>query len=153
MEKEQWKVITGYDNYEVSTWGNVRNVKTGKIITQFVNSKGYMKVTLSKNSKKKCFRVHRLVALAFIPNPHNYSDVNHKDKNRQNNHVDNLEWLPHDEHLQQNKGKKVRCIETGQEFDSIQQASREMGINQGNLVSHLKGRLKSIKGLHFEFVD
>lgn len=67
--------------------------KKGKIIIPFYESKkGYYQVTLIKDGKKKHYRVHRLVASAFLENPFNYTDVNHKDENKTNNHVDNLEW-------------------------------------------------------------
>ena len=104
--EEQWKPIIGYEGlYEVSNFGNVRSLdrivkrwkgystKKGKIIIPFYESKkGYYQVTLIKDGKKKHYRVHRLVASAFLENPFNYTDVNHKDENKTNNHVDNLEW-------------------------------------------------------------
>ena len=89
--KEEWKQINDYDNYEVSTLGNVRNSKTGRVL-KLTNKGGYMFTGLSKNSHIKTLTVHRLVALAFIDNPENKPQVNHKDKNRSNNNVSNLEW-------------------------------------------------------------
>jgi hypothetical protein len=87
---EVWKEINNFDNYEVSTFGKVRNKKTGRIL-KAANNGGYYSVNLSK-IKSNYKQVHRLVALAFIENPENKSDVNHKDKNKLNNHLSNLEW-------------------------------------------------------------
>jgi hypothetical protein len=89
-EIEVWKDISGYDKYEVSTFGNVRNKNTGRILKQ-ANMGGYYGVGLS-NKTTKTYPVHRLVALTFIENPENKLHVNHKDKNSLNNKLTNLEW-------------------------------------------------------------
>lgn len=89
-DTEVWKDIANYNNYEVSTFGNVRNKKTGRILKP-ANMGGYYGVGLS-NIKTKTFQVHRLVAQTFIENPENKAHVNHKDKNSLNNHLTNLEW-------------------------------------------------------------
>ena len=95
--KEIWKEIKGYEGrYQISSLGRVKSLnynKTGKEdILSPGNIRGYLHVRLSKEGKSKPFQVHRLVALHFIPNPNNYPEVNHKDENKQNNTVDNLEW-------------------------------------------------------------
>jgi hypothetical protein len=90
-DKEEWTQIQDYDNYEVSTLGNVRNSDTGRVLKPACRG-GYLTVGLCKNSNGRTFQVHRLVALAFIDNPENKPQVNHKDKNRGNNNVSNLEW-------------------------------------------------------------
>jgi hypothetical protein len=90
-ETEEWKLVNDYDNYEVSTLGNVRNSDTGRILKTACRG-GYLTVGLCKNSNGRTFQLHRLVALAFIDNPENKPQVNHKDKNRGNNIVSNLEW-------------------------------------------------------------
>lgn len=91
--EEVWKPIKGFeDKYEVSNFGRVRN-KTTNHIYKMTNQYGdYFSIILYDGVKKKTTRVHRLVAEAFIPNPNNYSCVNHKDMNKQNNCVENLEW-------------------------------------------------------------
>lgn len=94
-EKEEWKNIDGYENYEASSFGNIRNKNTGRILK--ASSKGgYYSVGLS-NIKTKSFRVHQLVAKAFIPNPENKPQINHKDKNKLNNNINNLEWMSNKE--------------------------------------------------------
>lgn len=106
--QEIWKDIKNYEGlYQVSNLGNVRSLnrirKNGKKENQFylhkgktlkpaVQSVGYKFVVLCKNGKSKGYRVHRLVAETFIENPNNYNCINHKDENRLNNCVDNLEW-------------------------------------------------------------
>jgi hypothetical protein len=94
-EIEIWKEIAGYKNYDVSSYGKVRNKKTGRILKQSIMG-GYYCVGLS-NKKTKTFSVHQLVSKAFIPNPENKLQVNHKDKNKLNNNVINLEYMTNKE--------------------------------------------------------
>lgn len=98
LPKQCWKEIPGYEGlYQVSNTGRVRSLNyngTGKtkVLKQTTNKDRYKKVTLFKKGKCKTWRVHRLVALAFIPNPNNYPIINHKDENPSNNYYKNLEW-------------------------------------------------------------
>lgn len=99
---EVWKDIDGFNGlYQISSHGRIKSFRKGKrfhsqeeyLLSPTITDNGYESVTLylaPKNRHK--FLVHRLVALTFIPNPNNYSSVNHKDENKRNNHVDNLEW-------------------------------------------------------------
>ena len=99
---EIWKDIKDYEGlYQVSNYGRVRSLdrydnvgrsRKGSIMTVTDNGKGYRAISLSKNGARKTYKVHRLVAEAFIPNNDNLPQINHKDENRYNNHVDNLEW-------------------------------------------------------------
>ena len=105
-EQEIWKPIVGYEGYyEVSNFGRIKSVsrvvmmKNGaarpikeKMLHPRPQKSGYMNVTLSRDCKPNRLRVHRLVAEAFVPNPDNLPEVNHKDENKANNHADNLEW-------------------------------------------------------------
>ncbi len=91
--EEIWKPIKDFDNYSISNLGQVKNNNTGKILKQGIKG-GYSTLSLIDNdNNRKSWKTHRLVALAFIPNPENKSDVNHKDKNKINNCVNNLEWM------------------------------------------------------------
>lgn len=85
--------ITGFDAYDVNEEGLVVNTRSGRILKPEIIWDGYERVTLSQNNNLKRFRVHRLVADAFIPNPHGLPMVNHKDGNKRNNNVSNLEWV------------------------------------------------------------
>jgi len=93
---EEWRIIKEYPNYDVSNFGNIKNNKTSKIMKQTLKG-GYYNIGLVNELGKKTFKVHRLVCLNFIENPENKSDVNHKDKNKINNNICNLEWMTHRE--------------------------------------------------------
>lgn len=88
---EEWRPIKDFENYHISNYGNVKNIVTNKILRN-TDKDGYYCVALVNNKIRKGFKVHRLVAQQFIDNPENKSDVNHKDKNKHNNHINNLEW-------------------------------------------------------------
>ena len=108
--QEIWKSVNGNKNYEVSSFGRVRNAKTEKILAQRINDRDYSMVTLSKNNKSKHFRVHRLVAEAFIPNPDEKPSVDHIDGNRSNNIWTNLRWATASENganSKRNAGKEL----------------------------------------------
>lgn len=97
MKKEIWKDIPGYEGlYKVSNLGNVKSLKRngikGIILKGEKDEFDYKRVTLCKKNKTKKYKVHRLVAQAFIPNPNNLPQINHKDENSKNNNVENLEW-------------------------------------------------------------
>ena len=93
----RWRTIENYERYEISENGDVRNKNTGYVMKKRLTFDGYVKATLTESGKSKDFRVHRLVAEAFIPNPEGKETVNHKDGNKENNHVDNLEWATRSE--------------------------------------------------------
>jgi hypothetical protein len=132
---EEWKVITEFPNYSISNWGNVLNTLTNKMIKQNVKG-GYYHIGLTNNKIRKTIKVHRLVALYFIPNPENKSDVNHKDKNKLNNNLSNLEWMTRKENnlhrckdiiIKTNKNKHVNRIDKNtneiiEKYDSIEDA-------------------------------
>lgn len=92
--KEIWKPIKDFEYYFISNFGRVKSTKFGKerILKLTKDKDGYLIVNLYKNNKSKTFKVHRLVAEAFLPNPYNLPQVNHKDENPQNNIAENLEW-------------------------------------------------------------
>lgn len=164
---EIWKSIKGYENiYEVSNIGNIRSLDRisfqnnrlkGGSLNQCDNTNGYLYVDLYGTGKRKKFGVHRLAAQAFIPNPNDLPQINHKDGDRYNNNVDNLEWCTSKynnnygdhaikssiAHKGKNMGKdnvgskKVICITTEKVFDCIAEASRFYHIE--NLRSHISG--------------
>ena len=106
---EIWKDITGYENkYQVSNLGNVKSLdyinnlgktKIGKLLKYRISDRGYNSAMLYKDGKQKTYKVHRLVAFAFIENKHNKPYINHKDGNKLNNNILNLEWCTHKENV------------------------------------------------------
>jgi hypothetical protein len=106
---EEWQTIDNFQNYDISNFGNVRNNKTGKVLKLCIKA-GYLNISLTNELFKKNYKVHRLVALAFIENPENKLEVNHKDKNKLNNHVNNLEWMTRQENnIHRCNGIKIKC--------------------------------------------
>ena len=176
---EEWRDVIGYEGlYQVSNLGNVksleRTVWNGKgyrvikegILKAGKNGRGYLYVILFKGGKSKPCTVHRLVAEAFLENPENLPDVNHKDENKENNCVENLEWVSHEYNC--NHGTRNRRIAEKlsipiyginkvsgliTEFKSTMEAERITGINHGNIVSCLKGRLKTAGNFYWIYAE
>lgn len=161
--KEVFKPIFGYESiYCISNLGNTKIIKSGKIL-KTGKSRGYLVVTLSKKGHKKTFRVHRLVAQAFLENINNYKEINHIDENKANNRVDNLEWCDRKYNMNymniKNRISKtlqkpiVSISETGliRVFESTKQASHVLGVNRGNISNVLTGKRKRAKKLYFKF--
>lgn len=100
MEQEIWKDVVGYEGlYLISNFGSIKKAN-GKLVSQYLTNSNYLYVWLMKNETYKQCRVHHLVAQAFIPNPENKPQINHKDAIRFNNKVDNLEWVTPKENIQ-----------------------------------------------------
>lgn len=87
-----WMPVQGYEDYQISTEGNIISMKKQRYLKPLSNGKGYLMIGLYKDGKRKAHKIHRLVAQAFIPNPDGLLEINHKDENKYNNTVSNLEW-------------------------------------------------------------
>ncbi len=166
---ELWKSIKDFEDYLVSDCGNVYSIKSNKIMQLHKMKSGYMHLNLSKNNKKYGFYVHRLVADAFISNPKCFPQVNHKDENKENNNVSNLEWCTCEYNVNygtarkrtsetlksRGTGNKIFCVETGVVFPSIKEASKVMGV-QSSEISRMVFKTRNIKavhGYHFELIE
>lgn len=146
---EKYCIINGFDNYAISNLGNIKNVKNGRILTPVLTPSGYLHYVFCQNGIKKGFMIHRLVAIYFINNPENKPCVNHKDGNKQNNTVNNLEWCTakeNDEHARKTglkvQNKPIKAVNSITKeciiFNSIGEASGILGINKGNIYRALK---------------
>ena len=141
---EEWRDIPGYESfYQVSNLGNVRSIRFNKVRNmKSWDSHGYRAVELCINNNRYIVGVHQLVALAFIPNPENKPEVNHKDRNRSNNNVENLEWVTQSENIahayrngvkprptyqNQPLQKEILDIIENKKYFSIREASRKTG--------------------------
>jgi hypothetical protein len=100
MLEEIWKDIKDYEGiYQVSNLGRIRNIEYNWLKAPSLHKGKYLRIQLYKDGKCKYCRVHRLVAEAFIPNPDNKKEINHKDLNASNNNVDNLEWINSEDNI------------------------------------------------------
>ena len=192
--EEIWCDISDYKGlYQVSTLGRVRSLdriiydqgrhwfQNGKILKASFQKSGYLFVTLSKEGKTKQYRVHRLVAQAFIPNPNGLPQVNHKDEDVTNNKVENLEWctakynLNYGNHnqnvaktLKQHKYQKI-AIENGrkastpvlkftldgkflEKYSSQVEAAKNNNIRQGSVSNCCRGKVKQVKGYIYKYL-
>ena len=102
-----WKQIQGFPNYKISTCGQVCNVKTNRILKLSKNNKGYNYVDLRDNNQRKCYKIHRLVALHFLPNINNDKFIDHKNGNRDDNTISNLRFCSNQENCHNTSLSKV----------------------------------------------
>ena len=184
---EEWKDIKDYENlYQVSNLGRVKSLKREiiysdgrkhtykeKILKPRKNKYGYLVVCLCNNGNRKEFFVHRLVALAFIPNPDNKPHIDHIDTNPLNNVYTNLHWVTPKENnnneltkqhvseamkgkkiseeTKEKRRKKIYCVELDKVFNSIKEASEELGIFATTISAVCKGKRKTVGGYHFMY--
>lgn len=162
MVKIIWKDIKGYEGlYQVSNTGKIRNTKTKYILKPVTQSNGYTKVCLTKNKIQKNKTIHRLVAETFIPNTNNLPCINHKDEDKTNNNVNNLEWCTQEYNTKYSRqlhptrdkqAKSVMCVETKTIYASINQAEKQTGINGNSISKVCKGIRHTAGNYHWKFV-
>lgn len=167
---EIWKDIKGYEGlYQISNFGSVRDSKRNKYRKVSMNCRGYAWISLTKDKKQKPFSVHRLVAIHFIPNPDNLPQVNHKNLNRMDNVVTNLEWCDQSYNvrhadlmrggtrasrpafaLDKNpRAKKVMNENTGEIFECAATAAINLGIKPKYFQRMLRGVRKNETGFKY----
>lgn len=151
--------IEGYSNYEITTNGKVINILSGKELKQHKSKTGYLHLMLYNDNGSKNFLVHRLVAEAFIPNPDNLPCVNHKNEDKTDNRVENLEWCT----VAYNNTYKNRHIKVGvkrgkivyqytvdgqfiREWPSTREVERSLGFAQTHISDCCLGKLKQVYG-------
>lgn len=164
-DKTEWREVKEYNHYEVNQFGEIRHKIRKKILKPRINN-GYQYVNFKINGKNINFSVHRIVANAFIPNPNGYTEVNHKDYNRSNNCVDNLEWVSSSqnkyhaflkEENKKSRGKAVNqytkegiLIKT---FDTITEAAQILGCCVAAISNCCLKRTKTSQGFLWSFVE
>lgn len=187
IKVEVWKDINDFPNYQVSNFGRIkskerftrvgiRNVKyilrKEKILKPLKITNGYLGIRLYNGENVKTFKIHRLVANHFIPNPKNYPQVNHIDGNKLNNHIENLEFCSHKHNMQEawNLNLISRCHKKGKEhhrsitvlqydingnfikeWECIRQVEKELGICHQNISKCCKGKYKTCGGYIWKY--
>lgn len=165
--KEIWKDINGFEGlYQISNLGRVKSIRNNIILKQTYCKSNYLKVKLSKNCKQKTIQVHRLVTETFIPNPDNKPQVNHIDGNKENNHIDNLEWVTAKENTEHaikigisNKPitKKVFKLDLQGnvlcKYNSIKEAAEKNKGCYNNIPHACSGRYKTAGGYKWKYAD
>lgn len=177
---QEWRDIKGYEGkYQVSNLGNVKSLNFHRknkecLLTPKIDKDGYLEIALYKNGKSKYYRIHRLVAIAFISNNENKKEVNHINGIKSDNRVDNLEWCTSSENqvhayktgLQKISGgalsnrKKIKCIELNIIKDSIHEMQRYL-VEQGYTTNKRISRLSEVMnkginyylGFNFKFIE
>lgn len=159
---ELWKDIEDYEGqYEISSEGRVANKRTGKVLKTFVCGSGYSEIILTKGSQRKPKLIHRLVAEAFIPNPEGKREVNHKNGDKFDNDISNLEWATPSENQRHSRrvlGSKsyqrsVLCVELGRTFVSIRAAANEFGLKSPLIWKCCNGFQITTGGYHWQYAD
>ena len=167
---EVWKDIKGYEGYyQISSFGNVKNIKTGKILIGDTNNIGYRRVWLYTPIKKRMF-VHRLVAEAFCDNPENKPIINHKDGDKLNNSSDNLEWVTRSENdlhaFRLGLRKSYPCQfkhkiaaynivtkELCKTYDNVEECAKALNIARTNIYNCCNGKQKTCIGYILEYYN
>lgn len=161
---KEWRDVVGFEGlYLVSNFGDVFS-KHKKGLLKFKDNKGYYNVTLSKNGKRYYKIVHRLVAEAFMPNPYGFKEINHKDENKINNHVDNLEWCDSKYNLnygnrrliaaEHTKKPVLQCDISGKiikEWPGAVDASKALNIGFKGISRCASGLRRTYKGFKWVF--
>ena len=157
--------VIGFEGlYAITSCGKVWSYRGKKFLKGWINGHGYHIVELRKNKKTYKRRVHILVAEAYLPRPASpeYTDVGHLNDNKLHNYVGNLKWMTRREnldtdHFRKTQSKKyftkIRCVETGEIFNSQRDAGRAVGIHPYGITCVLMGRQKTAGGYHWERTD
>lgn len=170
--EEIFRDVKGYEGlYQISNLGNIKSLqksrrlnKKERLLTPYKNKNGYLWVVLSKDKKLKRYSIHRLVASAFIDNPNNYPQVNHKDENKSNNRVSNLEWCDckynngygtKKERLSKIKSKPILQYSKQGDFikrwNNTLEIERELNIYHNLISKCCKGQFKNAGGYVWKY--
>lgn len=155
------KDIKGYEGlYAITSCGKVWSYRNQKFLKPLEGKDGYLYVNLTVKRKIKHCAIHRLVAEAYIPNPENKPQVNHKDENKEHNWINNLEWMTAKENVNygtrnarvaEKNSISVYCEELDKVFPSAHEVERQLGIDKSNIIKCCKGKYKTCGGYHWRY--
>lgn len=160
--KEIWKNIDGYEGlYKISNLGRVSTTKrkgtNQEVISQHDDMHGYLQVQLFKDGVGKRFKIHRLIAKAFIPNHENKPTVDHINRNRRDNRIENLRWATHKEQRSNQTSGEKKVVATKDNntftFSSVSDCARFIGSNSGNVTACCKGKRKTVCGYNIKYKE
>lgn len=173
--ESQWVDVEGFEGmYQINSEGELRSLRyrgSGRVhILKQTTSRGYKVVNLTKEGKQRVYRVHRLVAKAFLPNPENKPEVDHIDGDRSNNCLSNLRWVSGLENCNNPKtrcklgkqmigktgekhqrSKPLECVETGEKYSSAIDAAKATGIEYSNIAACCRGTRSTAGGYHWKY--
>lgn len=155
---EEWKRLKNFPGYEGSTEGRIRNIRTQHILSPMLDRRGYPQVSIYRDKKQRTVRVHKLIGDTYFENRQDM-DIRHRDNDRTNNRLDNLYLSTRKETINDAfaRGTKmpsrqipIRVIETGAVYESLRACYRDTGCSPSEIRNYLNGKIKHVKGLHFE---
>lgn len=159
----EWRNIRGYNgDYKVNSSGEIFSTKTMVTLSPYLGKDGYMRAVLYKNKRRTVRYVHRVVAEAFLKKKKGFSEVNHKNGNKADNSVDNLEWTTRSQNIKHaiyslkrkigRRPQAIRCVETNELFESQMSAAREKNVSQSLISESLHNRNRTAGGYHWELL-
>ena len=153
----KWKPLYNYPGYEGSPDGQIRNVRTQRVLKPVINGSGVPVLSLQTDNGQRSVNARRVLAETFT-GEHPGMDVRYRDPDNDSLAIDNLEWCTRSETIQRgyDRGTKksptcvrVRVVETGETYDTIKECAEATGCDKSDISKYLAGKRKSIKGLHF----
>ena len=147
------KDIKGYEElYGITSCGKVWSYRNKKFLTPGADSSGYLCVNLYKDGESKNYRIHRLVAEAYIPNPDNLPQIDHIDNNKNHNYLNNLQWITNKDNCRKSHNKPILQYDLDGNFIREWECAADVGKEvRSNIVTCLKGRLKSAYGYVWKY--
>lgn len=147
--------IKGYPGYYVPSCGKVWSYKSNRFLSQWKDKNYYCTQLYNSADDNKAFRVHRLAAFAYLPNPENLPQVDHIDRNKEHNYLNDLRWVINNENGQ-NKSyrltKAIKCLKTGKIYESCSAAARELNLCTRSIGCVCRGQYSNTHGFHFKYI-
>ena len=147
------KDVVGYEGlYAVTSCGRVWSYKSKKFLKPYTDCNGYLKVKLCKDNEMKQYKIHRLVAEAYLPNPNNLRDVDHIDNDRTHNYLNNLQWITHKDNVRKGRNRPILQYDLDGNFIKEWECANDVGKEvQSNICMCLKGRRPTAYGYIWKY--